>query len=373
MTERLSRSRPLRTVAVLTSTLAVVLTAQVAPASVAAEPTAGSSTTAAVPGVTVRMPAAVARALDAAGSTSAPGSRSVVDAVATDALGRSAAARGKNPAAAVEALAAVGREVVVDVRSAASGWARGVAYVEAPAVERAYPEGWLFLARYTADGWVVGLEGDDEFASHVATSPLVGTAERRTMTAYAQRRVDLSTPAGTVSPTVANTGGLLLPWMPDYYMTITGGPHPWGSTGYWSSLDFSGGNASGRVRSSREGTATSLCGAGGGWTRVIHPNGFSTDYYHMYNAVYYNGTAVGSSALLGTIGNDLCAGGSTSGAHVHWGLRTYDANYNGQYTWLHGRTIGGWTWWNGAQAYQGSATRNGVTAYVGTAIYNRHS
>ncbi|WP_433005333.1 peptidoglycan DD-metalloendopeptidase family protein [Kribbella sp. CA-294648] len=172
----------------------------------------------------------------------------------------------------------------------------------------------------------------------------------------------------------ANTAGMLLPWMPDYYMTVTGGPHASdGVNGYWSSLDFAGGNASGRVRSSREGTATSMCGAGGGWTRVIHPNGFSTDYYHLWNATYYNGTSVGSSALLGNIGNDVCAGGSSTGAHVHWSLRTYDANYNGAYTWLHGRTIGGWTWWNGSQQYAGCATRLGVTACPGNAIYNRTS
>ena len=187
------------------------------------------------------------------------------------------------------------------------------------------------------------------------------------MTAFAQRRTVQE------SLTATNTGGLLLPWMPDYYMQLTGGPHAWdGVNGYWSSLDFSGGNASGRVRSSREGTATSLCGSGG-WTRVIHPNGFSTDYYHMWNAIYYNATPVGSSALLGNIGTDLCAGGSASGAHVHWALRTYDSNYNGQYTWLNGRTIGGWTWWNGSNQYTGCGTRNGITACPGTNIYNRTS
>jgi hypothetical protein len=180
--------------------------------------------------------------------------------------------------------------------------------------------------------------------------------------------------AAPTATAAANTGGLLLPWMPDYYMTLTGGPHASdGVNGYWSSLDFAGGNASGRVRSSRDGTATSMCGPGGGWTRVIHPNGFSTDYYHLWNATYYNATPVGSSALLGNIGTDVCAGGSASGAHVHWSLRTYDANYNGMYTWLHGRTIGGWTWWNGNRQYEGCATRLGVTACPGTAIYNRRS
>ncbi|MEU4392110.1 M23 family peptidase [Kribbella sp. NPDC023855] len=336
--------------------LAAVTVFAVAPTATAGPPDAAAND------VVLKMPTTVAETLGAS-------RQSLVDAVAADALGRSTAGRGLTKSVALGKLAAEGRKVVVDVRSAADGWARGVAYVEAPATSEAHPEGWLYIARYTNGRWVSGVEGDGEFAEYVASSPLVGATERRTMSAYAKHESATSTMGVT-----ANTGGMLLPWMPDYYMTVTGGPHASdGVNGYWSSLDLAGGNASGRVRSSREGTATSMCGAGGGWTRVIHPNGFSTDYYHMWNATYYNGTAVGSSALLGNIGTDVCAGGSASGAHVHWSLRTYDANYNGAYTWLHGRTIGGWTWWNGSQQYSGCATRLGVTACPGTAIYNRTS
>lgn len=43
--------------------------------------------------------------------------------------------------------------------------------------------------------------------------------------------------------------------------------------------------------------------------------------------------------------------GSATGPHVHWSLRTYDANLNGAYTWLNGRTLGGWTWYNGNAQY----------------------
>ncbi|TXS48186.1 M23 family metallopeptidase [Streptomyces sp. t39] len=315
-------------------------------------------------GVAVKMPAAVAGRLGAERTA-------LVDAVAADVLSRSHDTRGLAPEAAVGELAAEGRKVVVDVRDVSGDWARGVAYVEASRRQHGAPEGWLYLAHRKDGQWVSGLEGDREFADHVAGSPLVGTAERQTMTAYAERK---ATPDAQASPAgaLANTNGLLLPWMPDYYMTLTGGPHAHdGATGYWSALDFAGGNASGLVRSSREGTATSMCGAGGGWTRVIHPGGFSTDYYHMRNTTYYNGTAIARSALLGTIGTDTCAGGSATGAHVHWSLRTYDANYVGQYTWLNGRTIGGWAWWNGSGQYSGCGTRLGVTACPGTAIYNR--
>jgi hypothetical protein len=294
--------------------------------------------------------------------------QALAQAVAVDALGQSGETKGLAPAEAAGRLARAGRDLVVDVRSASAGWARGVAYIEAPNVEHAAPQGWLFVARYLDGRWVTGLEGDQEFAGLVAGSPLVPAAERKTLKAFAEKKA-----TANVNGTLAVTG-LLLPWMPDYYMTMSGGPHAWdGGSGPWSSLDFSGGNASGIIRSSGSGTATSMCGPGGGWTRVIHPNGFSTDYYHLHNTTYYNGTAVGRSAYLGTIGVDLCAGGAAYGAHVHWGLRTYDAAMNGQYTYLHGRGIGGWTFYHGTAQDGGYATRLGVTAYPGHAIYNRLS
>ncbi|TGZ12316.1 M23 family metallopeptidase [Streptomyces rhizosphaericola] len=343
--------------------LAVTGLLAVAPVATAA-PDASTAATSA--DVVVRMPSAVEDRLGADRGK-------LIDAVSADVLARSHDAEGLAPEAAVAELADEGRKVVVDVRTVAGDWARGVAYVEASRARHGEPEGWLYIAHRQDGRWVPGLEGDREFAAYVARSPLVGEAERRNMTAYAERRTEPQAGAAEVGIT-ANTNGLLLPWMPDYYMTLTGGPHAHdGGSGYWSALDFAGGNASGLVRSSREGTATSMCGAGGGWTRVIHPGGFSTDYYHMRNTTYYNGTSIARSALLGTIGTDTCAGGSATGAHVHWSLRTYDANYNGQYTWLNGRTIGGWAWWNGSGQYSGCGTRLGVTACPGTAIYNRTS
>ncbi|CAM5392198.1 MULTISPECIES: M23 family metallopeptidase [Streptomyces] len=317
-------------------------------------------------GVTVKM-------ADAAADRLGADREHLVDAVSADVLARSHDAKELSPSTAVARLAEEGREVVVDVRKAAGDWARGVAYVEAPRDHHGEPEGWLFLAHREDGEWVPGLEGDQAFADHVAESPLVGKAEREMMTAYAEHEADPAAQPGPIG-TQANVNGLLLPWMPDYYMTLTGGPHAHDSaTGYWSALDFAGGNASGIVRSSREGTATSMCGSGGGWTRVIHPGGFSTDYYHMHNTTYYNGTTISSSARLGTIGVDTCAGGSATGPHVHWSLRTYDANLNGAYTWLNGRTIGGWTWYNGNAQYAGCGTRQGLTACPGTAIYNRRA
>lgn len=129
-------------------------------------------------GVTVKMPAAVADRLGAE-------RRALLDAVSADVLSRSHDARELAPSAAVGELAAEGRKVVVDVRDVSGDWARGVAYVEASRTRHGAPEGWLYIAHREDGRWVPGLEGDPEFADHVARSPLVGTAERRTMTAYA--------------------------------------------------------------------------------------------------------------------------------------------------------------------------------------------
>lgn len=345
-----------RTVVVAASSLGVVIATN---AVATAQPAVPATSSPEPLGVTVRFSQGAASAAKAGLS----------DSVAVDALGLSPETRGADPVSAVRTLAGRGREVVVDVRSAAEGWARGVTYIEAPADEHAAPQGWLFIARYDNGRWQTALEGERQFAGFAAASPLVSAAERRTLQAYATKRAITSNTTGTLAAT-----GLLLPWMPDYYMTMAGGPHAWDAgSGPWSSMDFSAGNASGIVRSSGSGTATSMCGSGGGWTRVIHSNGFSTDYYHMINTTYYNGTAVGRSAYLGTIGVDLCAGGSANGPHVHWALRTYDSNLNGQYTSLNGRGIGGWTFYTGSAQYGGYATRNGVTAYPGDAIYNRVS
>ncbi|MFC7220990.1 M23 family metallopeptidase [Streptomyces polyrhachis] len=349
-----------------TALAALAVAGLVATASSAtATPTA--TTPAPSAGVTVKMPTGAA-------DLPAADHRALPDAVSADVLSRTHDVKELAPKAAAAKLADEGRKVVIDIRTVSRDWARGVAYVEAPRGHHGQPEGWIYLAHRENGRWISGLEGDREFADYVARSPLVGAAERKIMTDYARAETaPQKKPAPSTGTLAANTNGLLLPWARDYYMTLTGGPHTSGGSGQWSSLDFAGGNASGRIRSSREGTATSMCGAGGGWTRVIHPGGFSTDYYHMSNATYYNGTSIGQSALLGTIGTDLCAGGSATGAHVHWSLRTYDANYNGQYTWLNGRTIGGWTWWNGSSQYNGCATRLDVTACPGTAIYNRAS
>lgn len=163
--------------------------------------------------------------------------KALVDAVSADVLTRSHDASELSPRTAVAQLAEEGRKVVVDVREAKGDWARGVAYVEASREHHGGPEGWLFLAQRENGTWVPGLEGDKAFAEHVATSPLVGKAERETITAYAEREADPQAKPGNIG-IQANVNGLLLPWAPDTVMTLTGGPHTHGGTGNWSALDF---------------------------------------------------------------------------------------------------------------------------------------
>lgn len=248
-------------------------------------------------------------------------------------------------------LAAQERDVRVDIREASDGAAFGVAIVTAPMGADEDPHAWLFAADQERSGWAVGLEGTDEFSSILADSALLEAEERETVAA--------STNPSEVSP--ASYIGVGLPFSIGTSMIMTGGPHG----GVGESADFAGG--AGQARAARGGYSYSLCN---GWTRVIHDNGFSTDYYHLEDYQWLDGN-VGTGHYLGSQGNSLCAGGSTTGAHIHYSLRGYtDPNAAGWYLSLNGRTLGGWTFVQGAQ-YGGYAYRNGVgTVYPGGSMYN---
>ncbi len=256
----------------------------------------------------------------------------------------------------ISTLAAQERDVRVDVREASGDSAFGVAIVTAPTGSEENPYAWLFAAEYRGGDWTVGLEGTEEFSSILADSTLLAEEERETVAA--------STDPERVR-TAAYTG-VGLPFAIGTYQVMTSGPHGFSSGYPYSSVDFSGGDRA--VRAARGGYAYSLCT---GWTRVIHDNGYSTDYYHLENYQWLPGNNVGVGHYLGSQGNSVCAGGSSTGAHVHFALRAYsDPNAAGWYVALHGRTLGGWTFVEGA-AYGGYAYRNGVgTVYPGGAMYN---
>jgi murein DD-endopeptidase MepM/ murein hydrolase activator NlpD len=211
------------------------------------------------------------------------------------------------------------------------------------------------MARHDGRSWTIGLEGDAEFAAYVEESPLLDAEERRVFEGYV---------AGGGFTTTAVTG-LQLPFPVGTSQVMTSGPHGWGGFDRpYSAAAFAGGNRDDRV--ARGGTARSICN---GWARVIHDNGYSTDYYHLSNFQWLSGS-VGANWYLGEHGTSVCAGGAASGPHVHFALRRYDANLNGWYVPLNGNSLGGWWFWEGA-AYGGYAYNpSHGYAYPGNWMYN---
>lgn len=268
----------------------------------------------------------------------------LADAVVTDVL--------QQQRSTITTLSDQDRDVRVDIREAADDSAFGVAIVTAPMGAEEDPHAWLFTADYENSDWSVGLEGTEEFSSILGDSSLLEEEEREAVAS--------STNPSEVSP--SSYVGIGLPFSIGTSMVMTGGPH--GNIG--QSVDFAGGN--GQARAARGGYAYSLCD---GWTRVIHDHGYSTDYYHLEDYQWLPGNNVGVGHYLGTQGNSLCAGGSTTGAHIHFSLRGYnDPNAPGWFLSMNGRTLGGWTFVQGAQ-YGGYAYRDGVgTVYPGGWMHN---
>ncbi|WP_017576735.1 M23 family metallopeptidase [Nocardiopsis kunsanensis] len=243
------------------------------------------------------------------------------------------------------------REVRVDIRETDGEAAFGVAIVTAATdSEAGDPQAWLFTSEYDTGEWLVGLEGTPEFSDMLADSELMDAEQRET--------VSTTTDPDRVSS--SQYTGVGLPFRIGTSMIMTGGPHG----GVGQSVDFAGGN--GTAHASRGGYAYSLCN---GWTRVIHDNGYSTDYYHLEDYQWLEGN-VPTGHYLGTQGNSLCAGGSTTGAHIHYSLRAYsDPNAAGWFVPVNGKTLGGWTFVEGA-SYGGYAYRGNATVYPGQWMYN---
>lgn len=174
----------------------------------------------------------------------------------------------------------------------------------------------------------------------------------------------------SVQAVSSNNTGLRLPYAIGQTWTMTGGPHGWsGSNRPFSSIDLAGGD--GIVRAAGGGTMYTMCtdnsgGAPGGWRRVYHGNGYTTDYYHMRNLTSIpSGSSVSEGAALGSTGNNVCAGGSSSGAHVHFAI--LDGTTRVAWNW---RAVGKWVLWEGASAYGGYALHGSTRVNVGGGLYN---
>lgn len=228
-------------------------------------------------------------------------------------------------------------------------WAFGTAVILAPKKEGYYPEGWLFVAQKSANGWEVGLEGTQEFSGLAENAPesVVEDSEKKLFTRTSGEYSALST--GT---------GLRLPWKLGLAWKMSGGPHGW-STGYdrpYSALDFAG--YGGRVRAAAGGRVYTMCGNNLGWIRIYHPNGYATDYYHLRRNIRpSDGRWINAGAFIGYTGEDVSCGGAAYGRHVHFALLR-----GNQHIRVDDRVIGGWTFQQGS-AYKGYAQHKGIKRY----------
>jgi LasA protease len=231
----------------------------------------------------------------------------------------------------------------------AETWAFGSAVILAPEKEGAYPEGWLFVAERTGGAWEVGLEGTPEFAELVRRAPttVVDEGEKELFTENADFTVQ------------AVDTRLRLPWKRGVKWRLSGGPHGW-ATGYdrpYSALDFSS-RHQGKVRAARRGRVYKMCANNRGWIRVVHRDGYATDYYHLrQNIKPRDGHRIRGGGFLGYTGTDTSCGGAAYGRHVHFALRR-----NGHYIAVDKKTIGRWTFHEG-RAYGGYAKHARVERY----------
>ncbi|WP_179956865.1 M23 family metallopeptidase [Amycolatopsis anabasis] len=248
-------------------------------------------------------------------------------------------------------------EPLVEPTRSAGDWAFGTTTIPAPATAHAAPETALFVARHDARGWRVALDGTAGFVELTGQAPaqVVGADEKRLFADnFAAARAPLA------------ATGLGLPWPKGVAWWMGGGPH--GNSGNsrpFSSIDFNGGD--GRVLSAGPGKVYKSCVRGrSALVKVVHPNGYSTTYYHMYNlTTLADGSAVQAGTYLGHIGVELPCGGSASGDHVHFSLLRGDSHIS-----VNNQSIGGWVFHEGARAYAGYAERAGVRVGVGGRITN---
>ncbi|HZM81736.1 MAG TPA: peptidoglycan DD-metalloendopeptidase family protein [Candidatus Limnocylindrales bacterium] len=243
----------------------------------------------------------------------------------------------------------------VDTQRESGGWVFGVAVQKAKADDE--PRGWLFLARRDGREWTVALDTGPGFASLAQAAPeAVFSADEKQLF--------------TIRIQAGNNTELRLPFAVGQTWTLTGGPHGWGgSESPFSSVDLAGGD--GIVRAAGGGNVYTMCadssngGTPGGWRRVYHPNGYTTDYYHLWNLTSLgNGAGIGVGQALGNIGKNLCGGGAASGPHVHFGILSGTTRV----AW-HWRSAGQWVFWQGA-AYGGYALHGSRQVFPGGGLFN---
>ncbi|WP_447002667.1 peptidoglycan DD-metalloendopeptidase family protein [Saccharothrix isguenensis] len=245
-----------------------------------------------------------------------------------------------------------GTKVTV-LRSEDDRWTFGSVVLVAPRQDDARPRDWLFLAEKHGGRWRVGLDGQAAFAELAASSRVVTDEERAVFAAHG------STPSTTVAGDYRT--GMQLPWAVGQSWSMLGGPHAHDAgSGPWSSLDLAGGDQ--RVLAARAGLAYTTCV---GLVRVLHPDGYASRYYHLWNHVQADGLSVAAGTFLGYTGTETGCGGVARARHVHFSLM-----HNGSFTAIAHHIIGKWVLRNGSAQYGGSALHGSTRVDVGGALHN---
>nr|MDQ5826229.1 peptidoglycan DD-metalloendopeptidase family protein [Chloroflexota bacterium] len=232
---------------------------------------------------------------------------------------------------------------VVSNITKADHWAFGSVAAIAANVEDAAPNGMLFLAQYSAQGWRVAIEHTTPFLEWLASVPdtLIPPATKQFLA------------GSTNAPEGDGSAQLGLPWATGETWVLTGGPHRNDSSlnESWSSLDFGRAGNQGQVRAARDGIAYRDCN---NFVRINHSDGWQTGYYHLSNIAVSHGQSVSRGTYLGDISTGVGCGGWASGPHQHFSLR-----FNGAKQSIIGRDIGGWTVENTSSEYSGCMIKNG--------------
>ncbi|WP_283137664.1 proprotein convertase P-domain-containing protein [Rhizohabitans arisaemae] len=282
------------------------------------------------------------------------------------------------------------KQTQVSVQRENGAWAFGTSGILAPSGQDTYPEAWIFVARNGPSGWKVALEGTPEFAGMIAQSPdgLVGKAEKKTFANHTANALKLAQAGAVGAPEAHGEGdghahgtdaaggaaaaapiqtGLMLPFAEGDSWAIIGGPHGWsGQSRPFSSIDLNKvfGSGAYQILAAQSGRAYDMCN-NGGHVRIIHDNGWTTEYYHLANEIRPTGQQIAKGTYLGMTSVRIPCGGSAGSNHVHFAIKQGTS-----WVPLAGKIVGGWDYYEGAQAYGGGARRNGVSVGVRGKIQN---
>lgn len=167
-------------------------------------------------------------------------------------------------------------DIIVAIISNDDIWAFGTVAITAPSVDGAGPEGFLFLAKNSINGWKAVFEYTQEFSDWSVQATSMNLPEQ------VKTFVRVSSLSGD------GTAQLSLPWATGETWKLTGGPHNNEGNGQrpFSALDFNiPSGQSGHVRAARDGTAYRPCD---NFVIVYHDGGWKTGYYHLKDSIVVN-------------------------------------------------------------------------------------